>query len=152
MVQITCIQEQIIPDLIRVLCSHCMHACMHVHSSYKANTYTHAHSVFYLAREFALHLQRQLKLDFPTRQDLFSDGEVICVEIAGLCHDLGMMNIIYFMSCRHKYSAWAMHACIPWQCFNGRNSFICAYHLAGHGPLSHMFEHYVIKTKVTTIY
>ena len=50
-------------------------------------------SVFYLAGEFAVHLQKQLKLDFPTRQDLFSDGEIICIEIAGLCHDLGITEI-----------------------------------------------------------
>ena len=65
-------------------------ACIYALPSCIANA--HTCSVFYLAREFSLHLQRQLRLDFPTRPDLFSDGEVICVEIAGLCHDLGMTN------------------------------------------------------------
>ena len=47
-------------------------------------------SVFYLAGEFARHLQRQVKLDALVEQkDLFTDGEVICAQVAGLCHDLG---------------------------------------------------------------
>ena len=48
------------------------------------------YSVFYLAGEFARHLQRQAQDDFPSeRETLFTNGEVICAEIAGLCHDLG---------------------------------------------------------------
>jgi hypothetical protein len=47
-------------------------------------------SVFYLAGEFARHLQRQAQEDFPSKQEtLFTNGEVICAQIAGLCHDLG---------------------------------------------------------------
>lgn len=55
-------------------------------------------SVFHLAGEFARHLQRQAKSDFPNKMEgnkfaLFTDEEVMCVEIAGLCHDLGNNNI-----------------------------------------------------------
>lgn len=47
-------------------------------------------SVFYLAGEFARHLQRQAKDDFPSQSEtLFTDEEVVCAQIAGLCHDLG---------------------------------------------------------------
>ena len=47
-------------------------------------------SVFYLAGEFARHLQRQAQDDFPSKcETLFTDGEVVCTQIAGLCHDLG---------------------------------------------------------------
>ena len=51
-------------------------------------------SVFYLAGEFARHLQRQAKDDFPLSQSatLFTDGEVVCAQIAGLCHDLGKVQ------------------------------------------------------------
>ena len=51
-------------------------------------------SVFYLAGEFARHLQRQVQDDFPSEsKTLFTDGEVTCVQIAGLCHDLGKLRI-----------------------------------------------------------
>ena len=49
---------------------------------------THKFSVFYLAGEFARHLQRQAQDDYP--ENLFTDGDVVCVQIAGLCHDLGI--------------------------------------------------------------
>ena len=51
---------------------------------------THKFSVFYLAGEFVRHLQRQAQDDFP--ENLFTDGDVICVQIAGLCHDLGKFS------------------------------------------------------------
>ena len=47
-------------------------------------------SVFYLAGEFARHLQKQAQDDFPSKHEtLFTNGEVVCTQIAGLCHDLG---------------------------------------------------------------
>ena len=57
----------------------------------------HYSSVFYLAGEFARHLQRQAQEDFPSQLQsgtftLFTDGEVICAQIAGLCHDLGVLH------------------------------------------------------------
>ena len=50
--------------------------------------------VYHLAGEFAKHLQAQMKIDAPAEEEnyawKFSDQEVLCAEIAGLCHDLGM--------------------------------------------------------------
>jgi hypothetical protein len=55
----------------------------------------HYSSVFYLAGEFARHLQRQAQEDFPSKlETLFTDGEVICAQIAGLCHDLGEFSML----------------------------------------------------------
>ena len=48
--------------------------------------------MFYLAGEFARHLQKYVQVDFPGERDLFGDKEVVCAEIAGLCHDLGELN------------------------------------------------------------
>ena len=48
--------------------------------------------VYHLAGEFANHLQKQLAVDVPEGEEslwTFSDKEVLCAEIAGLCHDLG---------------------------------------------------------------
>ena len=55
--------------------------------------------VCYLAGEFARHLQIQLLRDSESKvvKDepdwkslcVFEDNEVLCVQIAGLCHDLG---------------------------------------------------------------
>ena len=53
--------------------------------------------VYHLAGEFANHLQKQLALDAPEGKEslwIFSDKEVICAEIAGLCHDLGVLHIM----------------------------------------------------------
>ena len=53
------------------------------------------YSVFYLAGEFARHLQRQAKADFPSKSEtLFTDKEVVRAQIAGLCHDLGISLFI----------------------------------------------------------
>ena len=49
--------------------------------------------VYHLAGEFARHLQKQLKEDLPVGEEnlwKFTDQEVLCAEIAGLCHDLGI--------------------------------------------------------------
>ena len=54
----------------------------------------HTCRVYHLAGEFARHLQAQMRIDAPAaEQDLwkFSDQEVLCAEIAGLCHDLGIV-------------------------------------------------------------
>ena len=48
--------------------------------------------VYHLAGEFAKHLKAQIKVDTPSGEEAkwkFSDQEVLCAEIAGLCHDLG---------------------------------------------------------------
>ena len=65
----------------------------------------YACSVCFLAGEFARHLQKQLfkdcqsriVRDYPDWENLwsFEDKEVLCVQLAGLCHDLGMLlNIL----------------------------------------------------------
>ena len=49
--------------------------------------------VYHLAGEFARHLQKQLKEDLPVGEEnlwKFTEQEVLCAEIAGLCHDLGI--------------------------------------------------------------
>ena len=53
-------------------------------------------SVYYLAGVFARHLQQQLKMDTPDTEEekllwKFTDKEVLCAELAGLCHDLGIL-------------------------------------------------------------
>lgn len=65
---------------INMLCVHFEHACR----------------VCYLAGEFARSLKANIEADRPepaTEDEnklwKFSDEEVICAEIAGLCHDLG---------------------------------------------------------------
>ena len=69
------------------------------------------YSVFYLAGEFARHLQRQAQEDFPSKcETLFTNGEVICAEIAGLCHDLGALHFVlsWFRHYFYNYS-YASH-------------------------------------------
>ena len=63
----------------------CMHECM-------------GYRVCHLAGVFARHLQEQLQKDStvvqadPNWKDIwvFDDKEVLCVQLAGLCHDLGI--------------------------------------------------------------
>ena len=63
------------------------------------------YSVFYLAGEFAKHLQRQLMFDFPTKHEtLFTNEEVVCAQIAGLCHDLGKESNMAVNTCMHVVS------------------------------------------------
>ena len=65
--------------------------------------------MFYLAGEFAQHLQRQLQLDFPTKHEkLFTNEEVVCAQIAGLCHDLGKRKLysLYLAESQHHAIAW----------------------------------------------
>jgi dGTP triphosphohydrolase len=58
--------------------------------------------VAYVARRFAQSLQQQLKKDRERAPGddksmyEFDDKEVLCAEIAGLCHDLGISSCIYF--------------------------------------------------------
>ena len=61
----------------------------------------HYNSVAYVARRFAQSLQQQLKKDRERAKEddksmyEFDDKEVLCAEIAGLCHDLGIiLNIL----------------------------------------------------------
>lgn len=67
--------------------------------------------VAYVARRFAQSLQQQLKKDRERAPEddktmyEFDDKEVLCAEIAGLCHDLGI--IIMHLAC-HNYAC--MHA------------------------------------------
>lgn len=43
----------------------------------------------YLARSLGLELQKNLAmLDEPNKPDI-TDKEILCLEVAGLCHDLG---------------------------------------------------------------
>ena len=54
-------------------------------------------SVYYLTGVFAKHLQQQLKMDTPVGEEelwKFTDKEVLCAEIAGLCHDLGNFVVL----------------------------------------------------------
>ena len=82
------IQGQIIPDLTILLGKKNQDMAWHWLPWDSVNF--SLYSVFYLAGEFARHLQRQAQDDFPSkRETLFTNGEVICAEIAGLCHDLG---------------------------------------------------------------
>ena len=83
------------------------------------------YSVSYVAGKFARSLKQQLEKDSYKDSEIkeehrdmykFDNKEVVCAEIAGLCHDLG----VYF-NCRV-----VIHVQL---CYN-----------AGHGPLSHMFE------------
>jgi HD superfamily phosphohydrolase len=52
--------------------------------------------VYHLAGEFAKHLQAQMKIDTCAGADeglwKFTEQEVLCAEIAGLCHDLGVID------------------------------------------------------------
>ena len=53
--------------------------------------------MYHLAGEFAKHLQAQMKIDKCAgagEEELwkFTEQEVLCAEIAGLCHDLGMIH------------------------------------------------------------
>ena len=58
------------------------------------------YSVAYVARRFAQSLKQQLEKDSKkaTEEDKstyeFDDKEILCAEIAGLCHDLGTVTII----------------------------------------------------------
>ena len=56
--------------------------------------------MYHLAGEFAKHLQAQMKIDkcagAGEEEQLlwkFTEQEVLCAEIAGLCHDLGIYDI-----------------------------------------------------------
>ena len=90
------------------------------------------YSVYYLVGEFAWHLQRQAQVDFPSKsRTLFTDEEVVSAQIAGLCHDLGEQKFPQFFS-------------LGWQL--RRKPFN-----VGHGPFSHLFEHYVMQLKVCHI-
>ena len=65
-------------------------------------------SVYYLSGVFAKHLQKQLKVDTPAGEEelwKFTDQEVLCAEIAGLCHDLGT----YSMSCKNVIFLARLH-------------------------------------------
>ena len=59
--------------------------------------------MYHLAGEFAKHLQAQMKIDkcaAAGEEELwkFTEQEVLCAEIAGLCHDLGMISMMH-ISC-----------------------------------------------------
>lgn len=53
----------------------------------------------YVARKFAQSLKQQLEKDREKAKEdnksmyEFDDKEVLCAEIAGLCHDLGIMIV-----------------------------------------------------------
>ena len=57
-------------------------------------------SVSYVAGRFARSLQQQLQKDKEKAKEdyksmyRFDDEEVLCAEIAGLCHDLGIIQSI----------------------------------------------------------
>ena len=57
------------------------------------------YSVAYVARRFARSLKQQLEKDREKAKEdnklmyEFDDKEVLCAEIAGLCHDLGTIII-----------------------------------------------------------
>ena len=56
--------------------------------------------MYHLAGEFAKHLQAQMKSDkcaAAGEEELwkFTEQEVLCAEIAGLCHDLGMISMMH---------------------------------------------------------
>ena len=58
---------------------------------------------------------------------MITEKEVLCVEIAGLCHDLGELT---------------SNACLKKVCFGGFTS-INLHHIhlfSGHGPFSHLFD------------
>lgn len=68
------------------------------------NYYTHVCRVYHLAGEFAKHLQEQMKIDKCAgagEEELwkFTEQEVLCAEIAGLCHDLGTMSMMHNKTC-----------------------------------------------------
>ena len=89
--------------------------------------------VYHLAGEFAKHLQAQMKVDTPAGEEelwKFSEQEVLCAEIAGLCHDLG--------KCPYMTHSIAIRICTT-----------VSLSLAGHGPLSHMFERYILESLVS---
>ena len=78
-----------------------------------------------MAGMFARSLQQQLNKDKDRDSEKhkhmykFDDKEVVCAEIAGLCHDLG----VHLFCCMIRV---VIHVQL---CYN-----------TGHGPLSHMFE------------
>ena len=66
--------------------------------------------VYHLAGEFAKHLQAQVKIDAPAGdRELwkFSNQEVLCAQIAGLCHDLGIINDLIIIL--NTYTQPCMH-------------------------------------------
>ena len=72
-------------------------------------------SVAYVARRFAQSLQQQLKKDrarAPEDDKImyeFDDKEVLCAEIAGLCHDLGIIIVLHARLTCHNYACICMH-------------------------------------------
>ena len=63
------------------------------------NVYTKLSRVCYLAGEFAKSLKEKIEEDSKTVKSdqekklwTFTDEELICVQVAGLCHDLGVYN------------------------------------------------------------
>ena len=49
----------------------------------------HLHSVCYIAGELTQHLKRkQPELEIE-------ENDILCVQIAGLCHDLGNLHCVY---------------------------------------------------------
>ena len=64
-----------------------------------------------MARKFARSLQQQLKVDKRRESEehqhmyKFDDEEVVCAEIAGLCHDLGVHLLCYVCNCDQSCNA-----------------------------------------------